>query len=291
MKNESKTKTSSLDSTHRDYDRIEAAIRHLYTSPANTSLESVAESTGLSEFHFQRLFSRWAGITPKRFLQYLTKEHALSIIHEQESIAETADSLGLSSPSRLHDLLIHCEAVTPGQLKSSGKGLHIQYGFHESPFGECLIATTPKGVCHLTFTSSRNTALEELQQRWKNARLLENPSSTLLIVEQIFNSQWDNQKPLSVHLKGTNFQLKVWQALLSIPPGSLSHYQGLAKLSGTPKGSRAVGSAIGKNNIAYLIPCHRVIQKSGEFGNYRWLPERKAAMISWESALRENATQ
>jgi len=290
MNSESKTKTSSPNTAHRDYDRIEAAIRHLYTSPANTPLENVAESIGLSEFHFQRLFSRWAGITPKRFLQYLTKEHALSIIHEQKSIAETTDALGLSSPSRLHDLLIHCEAVTPGQLKSSGQDLKIQYGFHESPFGECLIATTPKGICHLTFISNRDIALEELQQRWNNARLLANPSSTSLIIEQIFNSRWDNQKPLSVHLKGTNFQLKVWQALLSIPSGSLSHYQGLANIAGTPKGSRSVGSAIGKNNIAYLIPCHRVIQKSGNFGNYRWLPERKAAMISWESALKENAT-
>ena len=273
---------------HRDYDRIEAAIRYLYTSPANTPLEDVAKSIDLSEFHFQRLFSRWAGITPKRFLQYLTKEHALSIIHKQESIAEAAGSLGLSSPSRLHDLLIHCEAVTPGQLKSSGQGMKIQYGFHNTPFGECLIAITPKGICHLAFISDRSTALEELQQRWINANLILEPLSTSLLVEQIFSSQWDNQKPLSVHLKGTNFQLKVWQALLSIPSGSLSHYQGLANLAGSPKGSRAVGSAIGKNNIAYLIPCHRVIQKSGNFGNYRWLPERKAAMILWESALQES---
>jgi len=278
--------TSPLDMTHKhqDYLRIEAVIHHLYTCPANTPLEDIAKAVGLSEFHFQRLFTRWAGITPKRFLQFLTKEHALSIIHHQEPISHTALTLGLTGSSRLHDLLVHCEAVTPGQLKSSGKGLTISYGFHPTQFGECLIATTDKGICHLAFIQDQINAVNELQQRWTNAILIEKSASTALLVQQIFNKEWDNQQPLSVHLKGTNFQMKVWQALLSIPTGKLNHYQSIANDIGKPNASRAVGSAIGKNNIAYLIPCHRVIKKGGEFGNYRWLPERKAAMIAWETA-------
>ncbi|OUS26493.1 hypothetical protein A9Q99_18335 [Gammaproteobacteria bacterium 45_16_T64] len=270
--------------THQDYYRIEAAIRYLYSCPANTPLESIANEVGLSEFHFQRLFTRWAGITPKRFLQFLTKEHALSIIHEPTPIADTALSLGLSGPSRLHDLLVHCEAVTPGQLKSSGKDMDIAYGFHSTPFGECLIATTSKGICHLSFTNNRAAALIELQERWQNASLSTQQENTQPLIQQIFSPQWNHKQSLSVHLKGTNFQLKVWQALLELPSGSLTHYQGLAKHIDAPSASRAVGSAIGKNTIAYLIPCHRVIQKNGSFGNYRWLPERKAAMIGWESS-------
>jgi len=275
---------SDVQNLSQDYQRIETAIRYLYTCPPNTPLENIAKEVGLSEFHFQRLFTRWAGITPKRFLQFLTKEHALSIIQQQQSINETSLSLGLSGSSRLHDLLIHCEAVTPGQLKTSGQGLDINYGFHPTQFGECLIATTDKGICHLSFTTDQSIALTELQQQWENATLQYQPLLTQQFVSQIFSDTWDNTTPLSVHLKGTNFQLKVWQALLNIPSGTLIHYQGLATQTGNPQSSRAIGSAVGKNNIAYLIPCHRVIQKTGSLGNYRWLAERKAAMIAWESA-------
>ena len=269
---------------HQDYQRIEAAIQYLYQCPANTPLANIAQAAGLSEFHFQRLFSRWAGITPKRFLQYLTKEHALSIIHQPCSVQETAFSLGLSGPSRLHDLLVHCEAVTPGQVKTYGQGLTIHYGFHITQFGECLIGITDKGICHLSFTNEN--ALWELQQHWKNATFVNKPSLTQKLIQQLFYRQWDNPQPLSVHLKGTNFQLKVWQALLTIPSGKLSHYQNIATEIDQPNSARAVGSAIGKNAIAYLIPCHRVIKKNGEFGQYRWLAERKAAMIAWESSQR-----
>lgn len=267
-----------------DYQRIEAAIRYLYTCPPNTPLEHIAKEVGLSEFHFQRLFTRWAGITPKRFLQFLTKEHALSIIHQQKSISDTSLSLGLSGSSRLHDLLIHCEAVTPGQLKASGQGMEINYGYHLTQFGECLIATTERGICHLSFIDNPEAALTELQQQWSKATLLHKPALTKQLINQIFSDTWDSTTPLSIHLKGTNFQLKVWQALLSIPSGKLTNYQALAAQIGNPNGSRAIGTAIGKNAIAYLIPCHRVIQKTGSLGNYRWLAERKAAMIAWESA-------
>ena len=162
--------------------------------------------------------------------------------------------------------------------------MDIAYGFHPTPFGECLIATTSKGICHLSFTNDHTNALLELEERWKNASLFPQQEQTLPLVQQIFSSQWNPKQPLSVHLKGTNFQLKVWQALLELPSGSLTHYQGLATHIDAPSASRAVGTAIGKNAIAYLIPCHRVIQKNGSFGNYRWLPERKAAMIGWESS-------
>jgi len=283
MKTTSKT-ASRTPIINSDYQRIEAAIRYLYTCPPNTPLEHIAKEVGLSEFHFQRLFTRWAGITPKRFLQFLTKEHALSIIHQQKSINDTSLSLGLSGASRLHDLLIHCEAVTPGQLKTSGQGMDINYGYHSTQFGECLIATTERGICHLSFIDNAEVALTELQQQWNNATLLYRPALTKPLIKQIFSDTWDNTTPLSIHLKGTNFQLKVWQALLSIPSGKLTHYQALATQIGNPKASRAIGTAIGKNAIAYLIPCHRVIQKTGSLGNYRWLAERKAAMIAWESA-------
>jgi AraC family transcriptional regulator of adaptative response/methylated-DNA-[protein]-cysteine methyltransferase len=279
---------ASINESHQDYLRIEEAIRYLYACPPNTPLNDIAQHIGLSEFHFQRLFTRWAGITPKRFLQFITKEHALSIIHSQYSIEESALSLGLSGPSRLYDLCVHCEGVTPGKIKTSGQGMEIQYGLHPSPFGTCFIATTPKGICHLSFTENQDEALSELQTRWINATLVHDTTTTQSLINTIFSMAWDKPQTLSVHLKGTNFQLKDWQALLSVPPGSLTHYQGLATLAGNPNSSRAVGTAMANNSIAYLIPCHRVIQKGGSIGNYRWLPERKAAMIAWESAHQFN---
>jgi len=267
-----------------DYQRIEQAIRflgdNLHRQP---ELKEVAENVGLSEFHFQRLFTRWAGISPKRFLQYLTKENAKQLL-KQSSVLNTTYSVGLSSPGRLHDLFVGTEAVTPGEYKSLGSGLIIRYGFHATPFGEALIGVTARGICHLSFVQEgRGAALILLKSDWKNATLLEEPSATEALLEPVF-SLGQRSNPISLFVSGTNFQLKVWEALLSIPQGALTTYEQIAAQIGHPQAIRAVGTAVGHNPIAYLIPCHRVIRKMGEFGNYRYGSARKKAILGWEAA-------
>ena len=267
-----------------DYLRIEQAILYLENHHKDQpSLEDVAADIGLSEYHFQRLFTRWAGVSPKRFLQFLTKENAKELLDRSENLLDTTHQSGLSSLGRLHDLFVNTEAVSPGEYKSRGAGVTIRYGIHLTPFGKCLIATTDRGICHLSFVqSSEGDAVDNLVSDWKQAAMIEDHSATSSLVEPIFDLGYRG-KPLNVHLKGTNFQLKVWEALLQIPAGAVTSYEGIASQIGKPSAARAVGTAIGHNPIAVLIPCHRVIRKIGEFGNYRYGAPRKKALLVYES--------
>ena len=279
---------TSSESISSDYYRIEQALRYLQANHRRQpSLAEVAESVHLSEYHFQRLFLRWVGISPKRFLQYLTKENAKALLARSGSLLDVSLAVGLSGPSRLHDLFITCEAVTPGEYKARGEGLTIRYGFHNTPFGECLLALTERGLCGLSFAGpgGRQALLLELQQRWKQAELVADPAATAPFAERIFTLAHEpDAPPLQLYLSGTNFQLKVWQALLHIPAGELTTYGKIAMALGNPKASRAVGSAVGDNPIAYLIPCHRVIRQAGELGGYRYGLPRKQAILGWEQA-------
>ena len=265
-----------------DYLRIEQAILYLENHyREQPSLEDVAANIGLSEFHFQRLFTRWAGVSPKRFLQFLTKEGAKDLLSRSENLLDTTHQVGLSSLGRLHDLFVATEAITPGEYKTGGEGVTIRYGLHASPYGRCLVAVTERGICHLGFVeTSEGNAIDNLVADWKNAQMIEDHRSTAPYVDAIFDAAPGT--PLHVHLRGTNFQLKVWEALLQIPAGAVTTYEGLAQRIGQPNASRAVGSAIGHNPIAVLIPCHRVIRKVGDFGNYRYGALRKKALLTRE---------
>jgi AraC family transcriptional regulator, regulatory protein of adaptative response / methylated-DNA-[protein]-cysteine methyltransferase len=267
-----------------DYTRIEQAIRFLEKNThRQPNLADVAAHIGLSEYHFQRLFTRWAGISPKRFLQFLTKENAKQLLRHSANLLDTTYETGLSSPSRLHDLLVTCEAVTPGEYKSKGLGVRIAYGFHPSPFGECILAVTRRGVCFLGFVDGdKKSALDKLKQNWVNATLTESPVQTAPFVRKIFSAETGGQLPL--HLRGTNFQLKVWEALLRIPPSSVTSYEALATQVNSPQSARAIGSAVANNPVAYLIPCHRVLLKTGDFGEYRYGAIRKKALLVREMA-------
>lgn len=273
-----------------DYQRIDKAIlfleEHAVEQP---SLDAVAAHIGLSSWHFQRLFKTWAGVSPKRFLQYLTVEHAKNLLRESASVLDTALDVGLSGPGRLHDLFVGVEAMTPGEYKRNGRELVLQYGVHGTPFGDCLIAVTRRGICSLGFIEgeSRERAVTRLRESWKEATLLENPGASEQVVRQIFSTSGvGGQAPLQVMLKGTNFQIKVWEALLRIPEGAVVSYGALAETIGHPGAHRAVGTAVGQNPIAYLIPCHRVLRNSGEIGGYRWGTARKRAILAMEAALR-----
>jgi AraC family transcriptional regulator of adaptative response/methylated-DNA-[protein]-cysteine methyltransferase len=247
----------------------------------------VAANLGLSEYHFQRLFTRWAGVSPKRFLQFLTKEGAKDLLSRSENLLDTTHQVGLSSLGRLHDLFVTAEAVTPGEYKSRGAGVTIRYAIHPTPFGKCLIATTERGICHLSFVqTSEGDAIDDFVEDWKHATMIEDHRSTVPLIEPIFDLRYSHRgKPLNVHLRGTNFQLKVWEALLQIPAGEVTTYAGIASRIGNPNATRAVGTAVGHNPIAVLIPCHRVIRKVGEFGNYRYGALRKKALLAREFAL------
>lgn len=276
----------STNQLNQDYHRVEQAIRyvedHYLEQP---SLKEIAQSVGLSEYYFHRLFSRWVGISPKRFMQFLTKEQAKQLLMNSQDILSATYQSGLSGPGRLHDLFVTCEAVTPGEYKGRGQGVKIYYGFHPTPFGECLIASTQRGVCNLMFRQEgdRNAAIAELRALWLAAEIIHDPERTRTAAEEILNLfQLRSITPLHLHLRGTNFQIKVWEALLKIPSGSVVSYEDIAISIGSPGGSRAVGNAVARNPIPVLIPCHRVIRKSGEFGDYRWGSTRKKAMLGWE---------
>ncbi|MGD8404585.1 MAG: methylated-DNA--[protein]-cysteine S-methyltransferase [Anaerolineales bacterium] len=278
----------------KDYLRIEQAIEYLEKNASSQpELSEIASAVGLSEYHFQRIFSRWAGISPKRFLQFLTKESAKDLLEKSENLLDTTYGVGLSSLGRLHDLFVTTEAMTPGQYKSGGAGLTIRYGLHDTPFGKVLIGATERGICHLGFVegSSEGKAIDALFENWQQAEMIEDHNATVSLVEPIFDLGQRNKKPLHLHLRGTNFQLKVWEALLRIPSGAVVSYQGLAEQAGRPRASRAVGTALGRNPIAVLIPCHRVIRKLGEFGNYRYGSTRKKALLGWEAANRQIISQ
>lgn len=280
-----------------DYDRIAQAIafmrQHYLSQP---DLATVAQHIRLSEYHFQRLFTRWAGISPKRFLQYLTIEYAKSKINQTQSLLDLTLDVGLSSPGRLHDLFVNLEAMSPGEFKAGGAGLQIHYGIHDTPFGKALIATTTRGVCNLHFLDATDQLAAEqiLRRSWSNAEIIHNVNATQPLHELIFDSsisrdstKWTlrEQKPLTLLVRGTNFQIQVWRALLNVPFGGMTTYQSVAEMIGRPTAMRAVGTAVGNNPIGYLIPCHRVIRASGELGGYRWGLERKTAILGWEASL------
>lgn len=271
----------------RDYERVERAISYIDAQfPRRPSLAEVAGELGLSEYHFQRLFSRWVGISPKRFQQYLTKEHAKETLSRSRSVLEATYGAGLSSPSRLHDLMVSCEAVTPGEYRSGGAGVEVAHGFQPTPFGECLVGETSRGVCWMSFVKGgdRERELEHLRRSWPNATLTEEPAAGAAAVKRAFHLE-DAQGGEEIRLvvRGTNFQIKVWEALLAIPPGFLVSYEDVARRIGRPQSSRAVGNAVGSNPISFLIPCHRVIRKVGTFGNYGGGRERKKAILAWEA--------
>ena len=270
----------------KTYRVVAEAIRFLHDRAGRQpDLDAVAAHVGLSTFHLQRVFSRWAGISPKRFLQYLTKEHARHCLLQSRDVLGAALASGLSGPGRLHDLIVSCEAVTPGQLGARGEGLDIDYGFAPTPLGEILAGLTPRGVCHLRFVESGAHAEAEaaLRQEWPLAAFRRDDSAVNRLGRRLFD-RLAEPAPLSVLLKGTNFQIKVWEALLRVPAAAVVSYGDLAELAGHPGAHRAVGTAMAQNRIAVLIPCHRVIRESGETGQYRWGAERKRALLVWEEA-------
>jgi len=277
-----------------DYERIARAIAYLEDHAAEQpSLGAAARAAGLSEFHFQRLFRRWAGVSPKRFVQFVTAQRAKRRLQGGDTVLATAYDVGLSGPGRLHDLLVSTEAVTPGQVRAAGAGLEIRWGRHATPFGDCLIAATPRGVCHLSFHERGETepGLERLRRDWPAARLIRDQAGTARLAARAFRTGRGRAgTPLALHVRGTNFQLKVWEALLRVPAAETTTYGTIAAAVGAPGAARAVGSAVGDNPIAFVIPCHRVLRGTGALGGYRWGVERKRAMLAWESARGGAAT-
>jgi AraC family transcriptional regulator of adaptative response/methylated-DNA-[protein]-cysteine methyltransferase len=269
-----------------NYNRIAVAIDYIrHNFKAQPNLDEVAEKANLSPFHFQRMFSEWAGTTPKKFLQYISIEHAKKILKEQQStLFDAAFETGLSGTSRLHDLFITIEGMTPAEYRNGGQHLTINYSFAESPFGNMLVASTAKGICHMAFNDDEQTALAVLQSHFPNATFVRKLDLLQQNALFIFQNDWTKLNQVKLHLKGTDFQLRVWESLLKIPMGQLSSYGAIAQQIARPNASRAVGTAIGSNPIAFLIPCHRVIQATGVLGGYMWGPTRKAAIIGWESA-------
>lgn len=269
-----------------NFNRIAAAIEYIRANYASQpSLEEIAANISLSPHHFQRLFTDWAGVSPKKFLQYITISHAKKLLQENGlPLFDAAIESGLSGTGRLHDLFIQIEGMTPGEYKNGGENLTIHYSFAESPFGNILVASTPKGICHMAFADDQEMALREFKLQFANARYAQMTDMIQQNALFIFTQDWKKLKEIRLHLKGTPFQLKVWETLLKIPLGKLSTYGSIAKEIESPKASRAVGSAIGDNPVAFLIPCHRVIQSTGAFGEYHWGSTRKTAMIGWEAA-------
>ena len=271
-----------------NFNRITAAINYIQANfKSQPSLEEIAEKVNLSPFHFQKLFSEWAGTSPKRFLQYISISHAKKLLKENETLFNTALETGLSGTGRLHDLFINIEGMTPGEYKNGGENLYINYSFAESPFGNLIVASTQKGICHIAFYNEELSALRNLKKlfplsSYKQMMYLDQQNALF-----IFNHDWKKLNQIKLHLKGTDFQLKVWETLLKIPMGKLSTYGAIADKLQNPKASRAVGTAIGDNPVAFLIPCHRVIQSSGALGGYHWGMDRKSAIIGWEAAKAE----
>ena len=271
-----------------DYKRIEKAIHFIEDNfKSQPTLDEIADSVHLSKYHFNRIFKRWAGIGPVQFLQFITLDYTKTKLARSKSLLDTSLDVGLSGPSRLHDLFVTFDAMTPGDFKKQGDGLKIEYCFCGSPFGECLIATTERGICHFGFVqkNNRSEALNQLYETWPGALFCENSQPIDPLINRVFNlDQTDESRPFNILIKGTNFQINVWKALLQIPSGNVVSYQDIAAYIGRPKAFRAVASAIAINPVAYLIPCHRVIAKSGKIHQYRWGSSRKKAIVGWEAA-------
>lgn len=269
---------------HPHYELVARAIAAL-AAGADTSLAELSGRLGVSEFHLQRVFGEWAGVSPKRFLQFISKERALAALRSENDVLRATLSAGLSSPGRLHDLMVSCEGVTPGQARAFGTGLRIRYGAHATALGPAFVGLTERGICHLRFIDETADPVAELREEWPEASLVEDPVTARETLDALARPR----APMRLWLKGTNFQIKVWEALLRVPEGALVSYGHLATAAGMPKAARAVASAVAANPVAWLVPCHRVIRSSGVLGQYRWGPERKAALIGWEAARREAA--
>jgi AraC family transcriptional regulator of adaptative response/methylated-DNA-[protein]-cysteine methyltransferase len=274
-----------------DYARIEKALAFIVeNAERQPGLEELAAACGLSPFHFQRIFTRWVGISPKKFLQHVTLERAKARLAGSESVLDAAFAVGLSAPSRLHDLFVAHEAVTPGEFKLRGEGLEIAHGWADSPFGEALILTTRRGICGLAFEleAGREATLADMTRRWPRARFVEDRKAMTAVARRVFAPRAGDRVELVLH--GSPFQVKVWEALLRIPPGALASYARVAQAAlGAPRGMRAVGAAVGANPISYLVPCHRVVRGTGELNQYHWGRARKLALIGWEAGRAEGA--
>lgn len=277
----------------RLYDRIAAALDLIAERQADQpTLEAMARAAGMSPFHFQRVFTRWVGISPKKFLQYLTLDYAKARLAEADSVLGAALDVGLSGPGRLHDLFVTHEAVTPGAFKLRGAGLTIRWGWQPSPFGDCLLMATDRGVCGIAYAQTegggegRAAAFADMTARWPSATFVEDEAGTASLAARVFDTALRRGSPLPLHLCGTNFQIRVWDALLRIPPGALVTYGGIAAAIGDPRAARAVGAAVGANPISWIIPCHRAILSNGYLRDYAWGKPRKAAMIGWEANAR-----
>lgn len=272
---------------HTDYQRIARAIHYLVRNrEQQPTLDELAAELNLSPFHCQRLFQRWAGISPKRFLQYLTVKHAKCLLAESRSVLDASLASGLSGSSRLHEHFVTLNAITPGEFKQGGVGLTIRYGIHDSPFGPLFLAITERGICRLGFLADQSLEdeLQGLVEVWPVAVLQADQQATGEVVARLFERPVEPGRPLHLLVRGSNFQISVWQALLQLPPGVLCSYGDLAHTLGRPRAARAIGQAVGANPIAWLIPCHRVIRANGVVDGYRWGTTRKRAMIAWESA-------
>lgn len=270
-----------------DYQRIAQAIEFINANAKQQpSLENIAAHLHLSPFHFQRLFSQWAGVAPKKYLQILTVDRAKQLLAQSKPLAEVSDSVGLSGSSRLHDHFVQLEAASPGEFKAGGAGMEIRYSVIGGPFGDAFIAVTPRGICKLSFLSNNNIEQQivDLNAQWPAAKLVNQASETTQMVEALFAGKQTINGPLSLYVKGTNFQINVWRALLQIEPGCINSYAQVAEAVGKPRAYRAVGTAIGSNQVAFFIPCHRVLQQSGQIGGYLWGETRKHAIHAWESA-------
>ncbi|VAW15447.1 ADA regulatory protein / Methylated-DNA--protein-cysteine methyltransferase [hydrothermal vent metagenome] len=284
----------------RDYALVARAVAYLTENAREQpGLDDVAAHVGLSRYHFQRLFTRWAGISPKAFVQALTLEHARYMLRDSASVLDAAYEVGLSGPGRLHDLFVTFEAMSPGAYKSGGAGLEMTYGFHDSPFGMCLAIVTKRGLAGLAFADEheapgqdgpcicpqgRLAALADMKGRWPNARFFEDPGATSPHVQAIFGRGDAGRRDLNIVFIGTDFDISVWRTLMKIPQGAATTYSDIARHLGNPKAARAVGSAVGRNPISFLVPCHRVLRKSGHLGGYHWGLARKQVIIGWEAA-------
>jgi AraC family transcriptional regulator, regulatory protein of adaptative response / methylated-DNA-[protein]-cysteine methyltransferase len=273
-----------------DFDRIADAINFLKNNFTNQpTLEETAAHVGLSSFHFQKMFTEWAGVSPKKFLQYITIRHAKTMLKEkQATLFDAAIETGLSGTSRLHDLFVNIEGMTPGEYKNAGEYLNIEYSFADTHFGKIIIASTQKGICQIAFVNNETDAINFLQKSFSKSTLLLQKNIQHKNVVDFFSNDFNKKEKINLYLKGTTFQLKVWETLLTIPMGKLTTYGAIASAIENPKAARAVGSAIGDNPIAFLIPCHRVIQSTGIFGGYMWGEKRKAAIIGWEAVSTSN---
>lgn len=275
-----------MSSNSQQYQRIEKAIAYIHNHfQEQPGLEELAHVAGFSPHHFQKIFKAWAGVSPKKFMQFLSLEYSKTRLRQEgASLLSAAYDTGLSGTGRLHDLYIKLEGMTPGEYKNGGEGLRIHYNFVSSPFGQVIVASTPKGVCHLFFDEDAQRALSDLKTRFPHARYTQQSDAFQQAACAIFQRDWRDLKQIKLHLAATPFQLKVWESLLKIPRGALTSYGQIAQDVGQPRAARAVGSAVGRNPVAFLIPCHRVIQSSGRRGNYMWGPARKTAMLGWEAA-------